>query len=66
MGIFKRISNIFRSNVHDALDKAEDPEKMIKLMLINMKVSMNKSTAALARAMAQTKQIENKYRFHGQ
>jgi phage shock protein A len=64
MGIFKRISDIFRSNVHDALDNAEDPEKMIKLMLIDMKESMNKSTAALAKAMAHTKQMENKYKMH--
>lgn len=64
MGFFKRVSDIFRSNVNDALDKAEDPEKMIKLMTVDMKESITKSTAALAQAMAHTKQMERKMQFH--
>ncbi len=66
MGFFKRISDIFRSNVNDALDKAENPEKMIKLMVVDMKESITKSTAALAQAMAHTKQMERKMNFHKQ
>lgn len=64
MGFFKRISDIFRSNVNDALDKAENPEKMIKLMVVDMKESITQSTAALAKAMAHTKQMEKKMLFH--
>jgi phage shock protein A len=64
MSLFKRIGDIFRSNVNDALDKAEDPEKMIKMMVVDMKESINKSTAALAQAMAHTKQMEAKMNFH--
>ncbi|MCB9189377.1 MAG: PspA/IM30 family protein [Flavobacteriales bacterium] len=64
MGFFKRIGDIFRSNVNDALDKAENPEKMIKLMVVDMKESINQSTAALAKAMAHTKQMEKKMQFH--
>lgn len=64
MSFFKRIGDIFRSNVNDALDKAEDPEKMIKMMVVDMKESINKSTAALAQAMAHTKQMEAKMNFH--
>lgn len=66
MGFFKRMSDIFRSNVNDALDKAENPEKMIKLMVVDMKESITKSTAALAQAMAHTKQMERKMNFHKQ
>lgn len=66
MGFFKRFSDIFRANVNDALDKAEDPEKMIKLMTVDMKESITKSTAALAQAMAHTKQMERKMNFHKQ
>jgi len=66
MGFFKRIGDIFRSNVNDALDKAENPEKMIKLMVVDMKESITKSTAALAQAMAHTKQMERKMNFHKQ
>ncbi len=64
MGFFKRITDIFRSNVNDALDSAENPEKMIKLMVVDMKESITKSTAALAKAMAHTKQMEKKKNFH--
>jgi phage shock protein A len=64
MGFFKRITDIFRSNVNDALDKAENPEKMIKLMVVDMKESITQSTAALAKAMAHTKQMEKKMNFH--
>jgi len=64
MGFFKRIKDIFRSNVNDALDKAENPEKMIKLMVVDMKESITQSTAALAKAMAHTKQMEKKMNFH--
>jgi phage shock protein A len=64
MGFFKRIGDIFRSNVNDALDNAENPEKMIKLMVVDMKESMTQSTAALAKAMAHTKQMEKKKDFH--
>jgi phage shock protein A len=64
MGFFKRIGDIFRSNVNDALDNAENPEKMIKLMVVDMKESITQSTAALAKAMGHTKQMEKKKDFH--
>lgn len=64
MGFFKRMKDIFRSNVNDALDNAENPEKMIKLMVVDMKESITQSTAALAKAMAHTKQMEKKMNFH--
>ena len=30
MGIFQRLSDILKSNVNDLIDRAEDPEKMVK------------------------------------
>jgi len=61
MGIFSRIADIFKSNVNDALDKAEDPEKMIKLMVIEMQEAVVRSTSALAQAMGNTKRLERQY-----
>ncbi|GIV40209.1 MAG: phage shock protein A [Thermonema sp.] len=61
MGIFKRIADIFKANVNDALDKAEDPAKMIKLMVIEMQESLTKATASLAKAMAQERKLKNEY-----
>ncbi len=61
MGIFSRIADIFKSNINDALDKAEDPEKMIKLMVLEMQEALTKSTSALAQAMGNEKRLERQY-----
>lgn len=64
MGIFGRISDIFKANVNDALDKMEDPEKMIKQMVIEMQEAIAKATSGLATAMAQEKKLERDYKQH--
>ncbi|TAF64398.1 MAG: PspA/IM30 family protein [Cytophagales bacterium] len=66
MGIFGRISDIFKANVNDMLDKMEDPEKMIKQMVIEMQEAIAKSTSALATAMAQEKKLERDYQAQAQ
>lgn len=60
MGIFSRISDVFKANVNDALDKAEDPEKMLKQMVIEMEESVNKSTLSVASAIANEKSLQRK------
>ena len=60
MGIFSRISDIFKANVNDALDKAEDAEKMLKQMIIEMEESVNKTTLAVANAIANEKSLQRK------
>jgi len=60
MSIFNRIADIFKANVNDALDKAEDPEKMLKQMVIEMEESVNKATLAVANAIANEKSLERK------
>ncbi|MCX6139418.1 MAG: PspA/IM30 family protein [Candidatus Kapabacteria bacterium] len=60
MGIFSRISDIFKSNVNEALDNAEDPEKMLKQMVLEMEESVNKTTLAVANAIANEKGLERK------
>jgi phage shock protein A len=64
MGIFGRISDIFKANVNDALDKMEDPEKMIKQMVIEMQEAIAKATSGLATAMAQEKKLERDYKTY--
>ena len=46
MGIFDRMTDIFKSNVNDALDRMEDPEKMLKNMIIEMEEALTKATSA--------------------
>ncbi len=60
MGIFARISDVFKANVNDALDKAEDPEKMLKQMVIEMEESVNKATLSVASAIANEKSLKRK------
>jgi len=60
MGIFNRITDIFKANVNDALDKAEDPEKMLRQMILEMGESINKSTLAVAQAIANEKNLFRK------
>jgi len=57
MGIFDRIGDILKANVNDLLDRAEDPEKMIKQMVIEMEDALNKSTLALGQAIANEKTL---------
>lgn len=60
MGMFNRIADIFKANVNDTLDKAEDPEKMLKQMVIEMEESVNKATLAVGNAIANEKMLERK------
>ncbi|MCU0445707.1 MAG: PspA/IM30 family protein [Microscillaceae bacterium] len=66
MGIFGRISDIFKANVNDALDKMEDPEKMIKQMVIEMQEAIAKATSGLATAMAQEKKLERDFKTYSE
>ena len=58
MGIFTRFRDIINSNLNAMLDKAEDPEKLIKLMIREMEDTLVELKASCAGVMAQVKKIE--------
>lgn len=61
MGIFTRISDILKSNVNDLIDRAEDPEKMVKQVIIDMQAELNKATQNYGKAKASERLAEKKY-----
>lgn len=61
MGIFKRIGDVLKSNINDLIDKAEDPEKMVKQIIIDMKQELDKSTQALGKAVSSEKIAKKQY-----
>lgn len=52
MGIFSRIGDILKSNINDLLDKAEDPEKMVKQIIIDMQKELTNATQNYGKAKA--------------
>ena len=58
MGIFTRVRDILNSNINAALDKAEDPEKLIKQMVREMEDTLIELKAACASAMASERRTE--------
>ncbi|WKY48713.1 PspA/IM30 family protein [Eubacteriaceae bacterium ES3] len=56
MAIFERLGDLLKANINDMLDKAEDPEKMVKQIIIDMEAQVNSATQALGAAMGSEKQ----------
>lgn len=58
MGVFARVRDIFSANVNSMLDKAEDPEKMVRLMIREMEDALIEVKASLAGLMAARRKVE--------
>jgi phage shock protein A len=57
MGIFSRTRDIIAANVTDLLDKAEDPAKMIRMIILEMEETLVEVRAAAARTIADQKEM---------
>jgi phage shock protein A len=61
MGILDRVGTLIRANLNDLLDRAEDPEKVLKQLLLDMNSELVKVKTQVAAAIADEKLLYKRY-----
>ncbi|MBA3540564.1 MAG: PspA/IM30 family protein [Deltaproteobacteria bacterium] len=61
MGIFSRLGTLIKSNLNDLITKAEDPEKMLAQVLLEMQQQLVEAKKAVAIAIADEKKLQKQY-----
>jgi phage shock protein A len=62
MGILDRVSTLLRANVNDMIDRAEDPEKVVKQLIADMNNQLIQVKTQVAAAIADEKQLYQRYK----
>jgi phage shock protein A len=61
MGILDRVSTLLRANINDMIDRAEDPEKVVKQLIADMNNQLVQVKTQVAAAIADEKQLYQRY-----
>lgn len=64
MGIFDRFRRVVKSNLNEMISKAENPEKMLNQLIIDMNEQLFESKKSVASAIADEKKIERQMMQH--
>jgi phage shock protein A len=59
MGIFDRIATLFKSNINDLISSAENPEKMLDQIVVDMRNQLAKAKQQVAAAIADEKRLKD-------
>src|ERR1700744_5539859 len=59
MGIFDRFASLLKSNINDLISRAEDPEKMLTQILVDMRSQLAKAKQQVATAIADEKRLKD-------
>jgi phage shock protein A len=61
MGILDRVSTLLRANINDMIDRAEDPEKLVRQLVADMNNQLLQVKTQVAASIADEKQLYQRY-----
>jgi phage shock protein A len=61
MGILDRVSTLMRANINDLIDRAEDPEKVVRQLIVDMNSQLLQVKTQVAGSIADEKQLYARY-----
>ena len=59
MGIFQKLSTVIKSNINDLISRAENPEKMLNQIILDMRDQLSKAKREVASAIADERKLKS-------